>query len=164
MPCNDTLRGQIRKPRNRDIPLLTRVLYTMQALSATEQKRMMQQDRLFSITQKITGMPGGHGEPKGYEAAFAAICEIEEQYEGELAAYTQELKDAEGILNAIQSRTMRTFVTMRYLIHMTRKEIMDSLNLKRWRYEEMLGSIERAEDMAHVRWEEPYEEAHGDGK
>ena len=61
------------KVRNRDIILLSRVLYTMQDVSATEQKRMWQQDRLWNITQKITGMPGGHGEPKGLDASFAAI-------------------------------------------------------------------------------------------
>ena len=142
--------------RNRDIIPLSRVLYTMQDVSATEQKRMWAQDRLWNITQKITGMPGGHGEPKGLDASFAAIGEIEEKYESECAEYTKELKEAEAILNAIPSRTMRTFVTMRYLLDMSRKEIMARLNLKRWRYEEMCETIEQAEDMAHVDWKERY--------
>lgn len=142
--------------RNRDIPLLSRVLYVMQAVSSTEQKRMWLQDRLWNMTQRITGMPGGPGEPKGLEAPFAAIGETEERYEQECAEYMAELKRAEEILNAIPSDTMRVFVTMRYLLDMSRKEIMARLNLKRWRYEEMCMCIEQAEDMKSVVWKERY--------
>lgn len=143
--------------RNRDIPRLSRVLYTMQDVNATERKRMWQQDRLWNITQRITGMPGGHGEPKGLDASFSAISELEEKYEAECAAYVRELKEAEAILNAIPSRTMRAFVTMRYVLDMGRKEIMSMLNLKSWRYYDMCECVEQAEDMAHVAWTERYD-------
>ena len=138
------MQGQ-REPiqiRNRDIPLLSRVLYVMQAVSSTEQKRMWLQDR--------------PGEPKGLDAPFAAIGETEERYEQECAEYMAELYRAEEILNAIPSDTMRVFVTMRYLLDMSRKEIMGRLNLKRWRYEEMCESIEQADDMKSVVWKERY--------
>ncbi|MBR6710351.1 MAG: DUF1492 domain-containing protein [Selenomonadaceae bacterium] len=142
--------------RNGDIPKLYNVLYTMQAVCATERKRMWQQDRLWNITQKITGMPGGHGEAKGLDASFEAICEIEEKYEAECAEYVKELKEAERILNGIPGRGMRTFVTMRYVLGMSRKEIMSRLNLKRWRYDDMCAAVEQAEDMAHVKWTEKF--------
>lgn len=142
--------------RNRDIPMLSRVLYIMQAVSSTEQKRMWLQDRLWNMTQRITGMPGGGGEPKGLDAPFAAIGETEEAYGQECAEWMAELKRAEDILNGIPSETMRVFVTMRYLLDMSRKEIMGRLNLKRWRYEEMCQAIEQAEDMQSVVWKERY--------
>ena len=142
--------------RNRDIPLLSRVLYTMQDVTATEKKRLWMQDRLWNVTQKITGMPGGHGEPKGLDATFAVISEIEEKYARECAQYLMELKEAEAILNAIPSRTMRAFVTMRYVLDMSRREIMRELNLKRWKYEELCARVEQAQDMAHVDWPERY--------
>lgn len=156
--CQGEARGRMEPVpvRNRDIILLSRVLYTMQDVSATEQKRMWQQDRLWNITQKITGMPGGHGEPKGLDASFAAIGEIEEKYESECAEYVAELQEAERLLNAIPSRTMRTFVTMRYLLDMSRKEIMARLNLGRRRYDAMCRDVEQAEDMAHVDWKERF--------
>lgn len=142
--------------KNRDIPMLSRVLYVMQAVSSTEQKRMRLQDRLWNMTQHITGLPGGGGEPKGLDATFAAIGETEEAYGQECAEWMAELKQAEDILNGIPSETMRVFVTMRYLLDMSRKEIMGQLNLKRWRYEEMCQAIEQAEDMGSVVWKERY--------
>ena len=142
--------------KNKDIILLSRVLYAMQDVSATEQMRMWQQDRLWNITQRLTGMPGGHGQPSGLERSFAEIGEIEERYEKECAAYVKELKRAEEILNGISSRTMRTFVTMRYVLGMSNKEIMARLNMKRHRYESLCRMIEDAPDMtaAAEKWAE----------
>lgn len=142
--------------RNKDILILSRVLYTMQDVSATERKRLWQQDRLWNMTQKITGMPGGHSSPSGLDARFAAISEIEEKYEAECGEYIRELKEAEAILNAIPSRTMRTFVTMKYVMGMSRKEIMSRLNMRRWQYDKLCESIEQAQDMVHVEWHERY--------
>ncbi|MBR6839386.1 MAG: DUF1492 domain-containing protein, partial [Oscillospiraceae bacterium] len=104
------------------------------------------------MTQKITGMPGGHSGPSGLDARFAAISEIEEKYEAECGEYIRELKEAEAILNAIPSRTMRTFVTMKYVMGMSRKEIMSRLNMRRWQYDKLCESIEQAQDMVHVEW------------
>lgn len=142
--------------KNKDIISLSSVLYAMQDVSATERKRMWQQDRLWNITQKLTGMPGGHSEPSGLDRSFAAISEIEERYERECADYVRELKRAEEILNAIPSRTMRTFVTMRYVLGMGNKEIMGRLNMKRFRYDSLCRMIENAPDMvtASAKWEE----------
>lgn len=134
--------------KNRDILLLSRVLYAMQDVSATERKRMWQQDRLWNITQRLTGMPGGRGEASGLDRSFAEISAIEERYENECAEYVQELKRAEDILNSIPSRTMRTFVTMRYVLGMANREIMERLNMKRFRYEGLCRMIEDAPDMA----------------
>lgn len=145
------------KIRNRDIPLLSRVLYTMQDVSATEQKRQWQQDRLWSMTQRITGMPGGGGATCGYEKNFAAIGEIEEQYAAQCDEYTKELQKTEDILNAIPSRTMRTFVTMKYVLHMPDKKIMRELNIRRWKLDKMSRAIEEAESMEKVIWRERYE-------
>ena len=141
--------------KNWDIIRLSRVLYAMQDVSATEQKRMWQQDRLWNITQRLTGMPGSRGAPSGLERTFAEIGEIEERYERECAAYVKELKRAEEILNGISSSTMRTFVTMRYVLGMTSKEIMARLNIKRYRYESLCRMIEDAPDMATAaeKWE-----------
>lgn len=142
--------------RNRDILLLVRVLYTMQDVHATEQRRMWMQDRLWNITQKITGMPGGHGAPGSLDANFAEICEMEEKYSEKCAKFMRELNEAEAIINAIPSRTMQTFVVMKYIMDVGNREIMERLNLKRWKFEKICTSIEQAEDMAHVNWDERY--------
>lgn len=137
---------------NKDIRLLRAVLYTMQDVCNTEQRRQWAQDRLWNMTQKITGMPGGHGAPAGLEGSFAAISEIEEMYSEKCAEYARELAQAEEIINAIPSREMQTFVVMKYVMDIPRKEILARLNMKRWRFERISACIEQAEDMAHVDW------------
>ena len=142
--------------RNKDILTLSHVLYAMQDVSITEQKRLWLQDRLWNMTQKLTGMPGGRGESNGLDAPFAAIGEMEERYRAELPECLRELQEAEDILNAIPIREMRTFVTMKYVLDMTRKEIMSKLNMRRWQYDRLCESIEQSQDMAHVAWPERY--------
>lgn len=143
--------------RNCDIAKISRVLYTMQDVAATEKKREWLQDRLFAITQKITGMPGGRGGSKGLEASFEAIAEAEERYRAEIARWEAELNEAERIINAIRDGEGRTFVTMRYLMHMGRNEIMTGLNIKRWRFRELCEKVEQAGSMSEIVWEKDNE-------
>lgn len=151
------------KIRNKDVIALSRVLYALQDVSMTEQKRLWQQDRIWNITQKLTGMPGGRGAPGGLDALFAAISEIEEQYEADCAEYLRELQTAEAIINSIPSRTMRTFVTMKYMLDMPNQQIMTRLNMGRKSFERICRDIEQAPDMASVQWIERYalEETNG---
>lgn len=149
-------RTETRTIRNRDIITLSRVLYTMQDVCCTEQKRLWLQDRLWSMTQRITGMPGGPGEPKGIDDKMASIGEMEEKYGKELEGYLKELQEAEDILNGIESRTLRIFVMLKYLFDLTDAEIQNRLNMKRRRFEQARKAIEQAPDMAHVAWDERY--------
>ena len=156
---NQDERKPAREPvkiRNRDIPLLSRVLYIMQGVSATEQIRQWQQDRLWNITQKITGLPGGGGVPGGYEKNFSAIGEIEERFASQCDEYTQEMQEAEAVLNAIKSETMRIFVMMKYVLHIPDRRIMRELNIRRWKLDKMSRAIEEAESMDKVVWSERY--------
>lgn len=156
---NQDERKPAREPvkiRNRDIPLLSRVLYIMQGVSATEQIRQWQQDRLWNITQKITGLPGGGGVPGGYEKNFSAIGEIEERFASQCDEYTQEMQEAEAVLNAITSETMRIFVIMKYVLHIPDRRIMRELNIRRWKLDKMSRAIEEAESMDKVVWNERY--------
>jgi len=141
-----------RSIRNRDIMLLSRILYTIQDVSITEQMRSWQQDRLFNMTQRITGMPGGGGQPTGLEEKLATIGELEEKYSKQCTKYLRTLKDAEIILNGIENPQLRTFVIMRYVLGMENSRIMTELNMKRRRFEQACKAIEQAPDMAHVGW------------
>ena len=145
-----------RAIRNQDIITLSNVLYAMQDVSMTEQKRMWLQDRLFSMSQRITGMPGGGGPKGGMEEKFAIIDELEEKYTKENDAFLQELHKAEEILNSIKSRKMRTFVMKKYVFGSSNAEIQNDFSLKRRKYEQICKAIEQAPDMAHVKWAEPY--------
>lgn len=64
--------------KNRDIPLLSRVLCVMQDVCSLEKRCEWQRDRLFSITQHIHGKPGRERCAIGFDAAFAAIDGINE--------------------------------------------------------------------------------------
>ena len=145
-----------RMIRNRDIIPLSHILYAIQDVSTTEQMRQWQQDRLYAMTQRITGMPGGGSQPTGYEENMATIGELEEKYGKECQEYTRELLKAEKILNGIKSRTMRTFVVMRYVFGIGNSEIMKRLNMKRRRFEQACKAIEQAPDMEHVQWQERF--------
>ena len=140
--------------KNRELALLTNVLYIMQDVSMTEQKRLWMQDRLYHMTQRLTGMPSGHGQDNGLDAQFAAISELEENYGQECRECIDELKAAEAALKAIKSRKARTFAALKYIMDIPNREIMVRLNLSRKKYEKMRASIEEAEDMAHVTWED----------
>lgn len=148
-----------QKPRivkNRDIPLLARVLYVMQDVCSLEKRCEWQRDRMFNITQHMTGMPGGKGVPTGFDAALAAIDGINEEHRDRIADYMRELKTAERIVNSIPSRTMRTFVVMMYIDGLPPEKVREELNLSEWGFRRARDSIEQARDMASVVWREKY--------
>lgn len=142
--------------RNRDIPLLADVLCIMQEICRIEQRRDWQRDRMFSITQHISGMPGGGGKPKGFEEAFAILSELDEEHEQRCKEYVRQLKTAQRILNGIESRNMRTFVMMKYIMNIPDTEIRDELNMTRRGFDRARKCVEEAECMAAVKWRERY--------
>lgn len=147
-----------RVVKNRDIPLLARVLYTMQDVRSMEERIEWQQDRRRSIAQNnLTGMPGRRGgKPSGFEAALAVIDELNEHHLERLKSYTHELKAAERIVNAIPSRTMRTFVVMFYIEGLSASTVQRELNMTRRGFENARNAIEQAEDMERVKWSERF--------
>ena len=148
-----------QKPRvikNRDILLLSRVLYTMQDVNSLEKRRMWQRERLFSATQNVTGMPSGKGPAKGIDAAYIAIEGLNEEHRAQLIAYAQELEEAERIINSIESRTMRTFVLMMYVDALPPHKVREELNMTERGFRQARDSVEQAPDMQSVSWREKY--------
>lgn len=142
--------------RNKDIPLLTEILYIMQDVCLLEQRRDWQHDRMTSITQHLTGMPGGGGLPKGYDSAFAILAEIDEEHEAQCKEYARQLRKAQKILNGIESQTMRTFVLMKYVFDVPDVKIRQELNMT-WRgFDRARRAVEDAPNMAAVKWQERY--------
>lgn len=142
--------------RNKDIPLLSDVLPTMQLVNESERRLDWQHDRMLSINQHINGMPGGGSLPKGLEDAFAMLEEVGEAHEERVKQYLLELRKAERILNGIESRSMRTFVVMKYVMDVPDAEIRRELNMSERRFNRAKKAIEDAENMANVVWREKY--------
>lgn len=142
--------------KNRDIPLLARVLCVMQDICSLENRREWQRSRLFSITQRISDMPRSGSLPSGFDAIYAAMDEINEEHREQIAAYMHELKAAEKIINGITSRTMRTFVTMLYVDNIPAATVQRELNMTRRGFENARNAIEQAHDMESVVWHERY--------
>ena len=142
--------------RNRDIPLLSDVFYIMQEVRLIEQRRDWQRDRMVNITQHLTGMPGGGGMPKGLDEAFALLSELDEEHEQRCKDYVRQLKAAQKILNGIESRSMRAFVTMKYVMNVPDTEIRRELNMTRTGFNRARRCVESAECMATVKWREKY--------
>lgn len=147
---------ETRRIRNRDIPLLERVLYVMQEVCSIEKRCLWQRDRMYNITQHITGMPGGGGLPSGLDAAFAALDGSNQEYRKKIASYMHELKTAEKIINGIASQTMRTFVVLMYVDGLPPDKVRAELNMSEWGFRRARSSIEQAQDMKSVVWREKY--------
>lgn len=141
---------------NRDIPLLTRIFYTMKDIECLEKRSEWQYERMFSVTKRLRGMPGGGGLPTGMDSALAEVDELNHEYGEKIKQYVYELKTAEKILNGIESSTMRTFVRMYYVDNIPKKEIMNDLDMTEWRFNQARESIEQADSMEAVRWHERY--------
>lgn len=144
------------KIRNKDIPILTNILCIMQEIRQIEQRREWQQGRLYNISQHLTGMPGGSGTPKGLDDAFAILSEIDEEHNQRIRDYARQLRKAQKILNGISSVSMRTFVTMKYVMNVPDTEIRKELNLTRRGFDRARERIETASCMASVKWQERY--------
>lgn len=142
---------------NKDIPILARVLTAMRDVTNVEQMRDWQRERMYSITQHLSGMPGGGSLPKGLDDTFAKISELNDEQRQKCKRYMEELRQAEAILNTIPSAAMRTFVTMKYVLNIPNVQIMRELNMTEWRFNQSKRCIEQAKDMVHVDWKEPYE-------
>ena len=141
--------------RNRDIPLLADTLSIMQAVCLLEERRVWQRDRLFNITQHLTGMPGGN-YPKGLDEAFSAMSELDDEHKQRCKEYVRKLKKIENILNSIESQSMRDFVELKYVMNVPDTEIRNGLNMTRRGFDRARISIESAPCMADVKWQERY--------
>ena len=142
--------------RNRDIPLLADVLSIMQEICHIEQQRDWQHDRMLNITQHLTGMPGGGGTPKGLDEAFSLLSELDEEHEQRCKDYVRQLRAAQRILNGIESRSMRTFVMMKYIMNVPDTDIRQELNMTRTGFSRARRWIEDADCMASVKWVERF--------
>jgi hypothetical protein len=158
MDMKDQRKGaqEPRVIRNRDVILLSRVLYIMQDVCSLEKRMIWQYERMFGTTARITGMPGGKGKPSGFDAAFAAISGLNEDHKAQVQAYVRELKAAERIINSIPSRTMRTFVVMLYVDDLPPVTVRRELNMTEYGFNRARNAIERAKDMQSVVWRERY--------
>lgn len=144
-----------RYVKNRDVLLMSRIFEIMQDIISLENRSDWQYERLFSITRRLTGMPGGGGLPQGMEGTIAEVNELNERYGDRLKNYVHALKEAEKILNAMPE-SMQTFVRAYYIDGLTRAEVMRELNMTKWAFDHARESIEQAECMAKVKWKEKY--------
>lgn len=142
--------------KNRDIPKLADLLPTMQLVNATERRLDWQHDRINSMQQHITGMPGGSALPAGLEDVFAKLCEAGEAHEKGLRQYLADLRETERILNGIKSRELRAFVVMKYVFDATDAEIRRELNMSEYRMGKARQAVEEAENMKAVIWKDRY--------
>lgn len=142
--------------RNRDIPILADLIATMQLVNASERRLDWQHDRMLSINQHISGMPGGGALPKGLEDAFAKLEEVGQNHSEQIRHYVHAMREAERVLNSIESQTMRAFVVMKYVMDVPDVDIRMELNMTEWGFNRARKSIEEAECMAAVVWREKY--------
>ncbi len=145
-----------RRIRNQDIPLLTQIFYILKEAESVERRGEWTYERLFNITRRMTGMPIGGGNAPGMDGTLAEVEELNRIYGDRLQECVKALKDAERILNGIESQTMRTFVQMYYIDDISKAEIMRELNMTEWKFNKARENIESAENMKKVVWKEKF--------
>lgn len=145
-----------RRVRNQDIPLLTQIFYILKEAESVERRGEWTYERLFNITRRMTGMPIGGGNAQGMDGTLAEVEELNRIYGDRLQECVKALKDAERILNGIESQTMRTFVQMYYIDDISKAEIMRELNMTEWKFNKARENIENAENMKKVVWKEKF--------
>ena len=142
--------------KNRDIPILQRVVFVMQDIRALEERREWQKSRLNNISQHLSGMPRGGSGPVGLDAAFAALDELEEEHKELVKEYYRELKAAQRIINGIRNRFMRTFVTMMYVENIQSGKVRSELNMTERGFRSAREAVEQSPDMANIVWHDRY--------
>lgn len=142
--------------KNRDIPILSRVIYAMQDARIIEKRIDWQADQLGSITVNMSGMPRGGGPASGFDATYAALDCLCEQHKEKLSMYMRELKEAEKIINGIKNPKMRTFVVMMYVEELPKAVVRRELNMTEYAFNKAKHAIEQAESMSAVVWRERY--------
>ncbi|MGN0996539.1 MAG: hypothetical protein ACI4PG_06500 [Candidatus Ventricola sp.] len=143
---------QRERIRNRDIPILARVLSAMQDVRAIESRIRWQEDRLCSLRVNLSGMPRAGGHQGGFDATIAELDDLCEQQKERMAIYMRELWEAERILNGIRNPRMRTFVTMLYVEGLHAGTIRRELNMTQYEFRRSIHAIEQAESMESVVW------------
>ncbi len=140
---------------NRDVPVLAEVLAVMQLIDRTEALRERRMSQATRITAQLTGMPRGGGGG-GLDAALAALDELDRALSDQVAEYARVLRRAERILNGIESRSMRAFVVLRYVMDEPDARIRRALCMTRRGFERAVRCVEDAPDMASVIWRERF--------
>ena len=142
--------------KNRDIPILSRVLYAMQDARAMEKQIDWQRDRLSNIIVNMSGMPKSGGLAAGFDAIYAEIDALCETYRERLSLYMRELAEAERILNGIRHPKMRTFVVMLYVEQIPHTTVRRELDMTEYAFQKARHAIEQAKSMREVVWRERY--------
>lgn len=145
-----------RPIKNRDIPVLSRVFYTMQEIVSIEQRCAWQRDRIFSITQNLSGMPRGGGNKGGIDNALVAIETLQERQRLMMCTYVRELRKVEHILNSIESLSMRAFVTLMYVDQLPHISVRGELGMTEYGFNRARDAVESAVSMQHVVWREKF--------
>lgn len=150
----------MRKPvevRNADIPLLADVSRLIEEIRQTEKDLEWARERMRHIRSPTHSGSGGGGRvPRGLDEGFAALAELEDEYNRQLKACTRQLRRAKRIIEDIESRSMRTFVRMKYVSFESDKLIMKSLGMSRRGFARARNAVENAPCMSAVKWQERY--------
>lgn len=136
---------------NRDLGPMLEIFDIVQNVRSLQRRRDFEQEQMYSITQHLTGMPGG-GKSTGYDERLGKIEELSEEHLRAYEEYAKRIRGVERALNGIEDEKMRAFVQMFYIDRIGASEIRKELEMgERW-FLAARKAIETAEDMKSVKW------------
>ncbi|MDO4647617.1 MAG: hypothetical protein Q4B26_03120 [Eubacteriales bacterium] len=142
--------------KNKDIPILAMVLPAMAMLEQIDEQIEWQRSKMVNVSQKISDMPRGGSGGGGIDRDIAILTDLEEEQKRLCREYALIAKKAQRILARIESLSMRSFVSMKYIMDYSDTEIRRKLNLSRRGMERAKKCCEEAPEMAMVKWRERY--------
>jgi hypothetical protein len=140
--------------KNRDAELMEGIFDLMNETVSVEKRSEWTYERMFSITRKMTGMPGGGGNAPGMDGMLAEVEELNGFYGEKLKRCLAMLRKAERVLNGIENQRMRTFVQMVYIDRAAKGKVMKDMEMSEYMFEKCVERIEVAESMRKVKWPE----------
>ena len=91
-------------------------------------KKRHYEDMGFSISPKITGMPGsGQRGASKVEAAAVGMVDVLAELQGQIAKYAAIIHEAENLISRIPQERYRQLLTLRYLAGVSWKSISDEM-------------------------------------
>ena len=94
-------------------------------------KKRHYEDMGFSITTKLTGMPGsGQRGVSKVETAAIGMADILSDLKHQYERYSKIVKEAENLISRIPQGKYRQLLTLRYLVGMSWSSISDEMGYK----------------------------------
>lgn len=147
----DLLRQLIEDP----IPVLNNGYRTKERIAARQERIAEWRQIAESITQNVSGAPGGHGFPTSKtEKCVISIVELEDQIRDEIASLVEDERQTSEIISAfVKDPNHKAVLEYRYLSYLKLEDIAVKMDYTfRWTQELHRRAVQSLKDNAAIEY------------